>query len=81
MMNPFAMPFFAADPAEPPSRAERLAAEPGAGRWAALCGWVPGTGHCRGRACAEACVFRPQRLAEAARVSRWRRLRRMFARR
>jgi hypothetical protein len=75
------MPFFAADRPEPPPRAERLAELPAAARWARLCGWVPGTGHCRNRTCEEACVFRGQRLAEAFRVSRWRRLRRMFQRR
>jgi len=75
------MPLFGAGTSYPPSRGELLAEKPGAVRWARLCGWVPGTGHCRNRACAESCVFRAQRLSEAHRVSRWRRLRRMFARR
>jgi hypothetical protein len=75
------MSLFAIGRTEPTSRAERLAQEPGAVTSARLCAWVPGTGHCRNRVCEVACVFRPQRLAEAARVGRWRRLRRMFARR
>jgi hypothetical protein len=50
-------------------------------RSAELCAWVPGTGHCRNRACGAVCVFHPQRVAEAARIARWRRLRRMFLRR
>ena len=58
-----------------------LAADPEAARWARDCAWVPGTGHCRDRACSEACIFRPQREAEALRVVRWRRLRRIFLRR
>ena len=62
-------------------RVENLAAEPGAMRWAGDCGWVPGTGHCRDRGCADACLFSEQREAEARRLQRWRRLRRMFARR
>ena len=68
----------------PPSRVDRavtLAREPDAPFWAELCAWVPGTGHCGNRGCAEACVFRPQRLVEAARIARARRVRRMFARR
>ena len=75
------MPRFEEDASNSPSRAELLAEQPGSLRWARLCGWVPGTGHCRNRPCDEACVFRLQRLAEARHVSRWRRLRRMFARR
>jgi hypothetical protein len=66
---------------DPSSLAASLAAEPEASHWAEACEWVPGTGHCRAPACAEACLFRPQREAEARRVLRWRRLRRMFARR
>jgi hypothetical protein len=62
------------------TRAEDLAGEPAATRWARICAWVPGTGHCRNRDCGEDCVFRSQREAEAARLLRWRRLRRMFAR-
>lgn len=58
--------------------AENLAAEPDALRWARECAWVPGTGHCRNRNCDPACLFRPQREAEAIRVRRWRRLRRLF---
>jgi hypothetical protein len=61
------------------SRVENLAAEPDVARWARDCAWVPGTGHCRNRDCSAACVFREQREAEARRVWRWRRLRRMFA--
>ena len=57
------------------SRAQELAAEPDAAYWAAVCAWVPGTGHCRNRECCENCLFQPQRLAEADRVRRWRRLR------
>jgi hypothetical protein len=80
-MNRAAMPLLGTSPSDPPSRAELLAEVPGAARWARVCGWVPGTGHCRNRQCEEACVFHAQRLAEAGRVSRWRRLRRMFHRR
>ena len=69
-----------ADPAPLP-RADELAAEPGAARWARACAWVPGTGHCRNRLCSVSCTFRPQRDAEARRLTRWRRLRRMFVRR
>lgn len=61
-------------------RAEELAAAPGAAYWALVCGWVPGTGHCRDRDCPHACVFRHQREAEARQVARWRRLRRIFVR-
>ncbi|HZK91596.1 MAG TPA: hypothetical protein VFC56_15735 [Stellaceae bacterium] len=60
---------------------ENLAAEPDAARWAQICAWVPGTGHCRNRDCHEACIFHSQREAEARRVVRWRHLRRIFARR
>jgi hypothetical protein len=63
------------------SRAQDLAAKPDAARWGGECAWVPGTGHCRNRDCDTACIFRHQRDAEAARVRRWRRLRRMFLRR
>jgi len=72
------MPPSGATPADPPSRAAQLADEPGAARSARDCAWVSGTGHCRRRDCGEACVFRAQRVAEAGRVARWRRLRRMF---
>jgi hypothetical protein len=75
------MPLFEASRPDAPSRAELLAGHPDAARWAQLCGWVPGTGHCRNRDCGDACVFRAQRAAEASCVSRWRRLRRMFRRR
>jgi len=53
-----------------------LAAHPDALRWARECGWIPGTGHCRNRGCADECLFRPQREAEARRVIRDRRQRR-----
>jgi hypothetical protein len=76
-----AMSLFGTNRPDPSSRAELVAGQPCAARWASVCGWVPGTGHCRNRPCDEACVFRLQRLAEAYRVSRWRRLRRMFGRR
>jgi hypothetical protein len=62
------------------SPAERLAAQPAAAVWARSCAWVPGTGHCRQRDCSPACIFRPQREAEAVRVQRWRRLRRALSR-
>jgi hypothetical protein len=75
------MPATGVGPTNPLPRAEYLAAEPDAMRWARECAWVPGTGHCRNRPCDEACNFRPQREAEAARVLRWRRLRRIFLRR
>jgi hypothetical protein len=52
-----------------------LAAHPDALRWAHECGWVPGTGHCRNRACASECLFREQRDAEARQVIRARRRR------
>ena len=71
----------AAGPASPSSRAEELAGEPDGAYWARVCGWVPGSGHCRARDCGYACLFRPQREAEIIRVRRWRRLRRIFARR
>jgi hypothetical protein len=58
------------------SRAEELACEAGAADWARLCGWVPGTGHCRLRDCDAACIFRVQRDADARRVRRGRRRRR-----
>ena len=62
-----------------PTRAQELAVDPAAAGWARACAWVPGTGHCRRRDCLSACLFRPQREAEARRVQRWRRLRRIFA--
>lgn len=75
------MPVLGAGPPDPLRHVENLAAEPEAMRWASDCAWVPGTGHCRDRNCGWTCVFRPQREAEAARIGRWRRLRRMFLRR
>jgi hypothetical protein len=63
------------------SRVSNLAAEPDAASWAGACGWIPGTGHCRNRDCSGACLFQPQREADARRVQRWRRLRRIFTRR
>jgi hypothetical protein len=75
------MPGLAIGLLEPLSRLQDLAAEPEALRWARECAWVPGTGHCRNRDCDPACICSPQREAEAARVRRWRRLRRMFLRR
>ncbi len=62
----------------PPTCAQNLAAEPEAARWAGLCAWVPGTGHCRNRDCSEACLFHAQRSADERRVRRWRRLRRLL---
>jgi hypothetical protein len=56
--------------------AAELALQPSAVFWVAACGWVPGTGHCHNRDCAQACIFAPQRAAEAHRVARRRRLRR-----
>jgi hypothetical protein len=53
-----------------------LAADPQARRWALDCAWMPGTGHCRNRPCAAACLFRAQRKSEAERLMRLRRLRR-----
>jgi hypothetical protein len=58
-----------------------LASHPEALCWAAVCAWVPGTGYCRNRDCSEACLLRAQCEADAARVRRWRRLRRIFGRR
>jgi hypothetical protein len=72
-----------ADGADAPNlsrRARGLIEEPSALHWAQVCGWVPGTGHCRRRDCGDDCVFRTQREAEARAVLRWRRLRRMFRR-
>lgn len=60
-----------------PSGARELACEPDAVHWAEVCGWVPGTGHCDDRGCADGCVFRAQRAAEAATIIRRRRLRRI----
>jgi hypothetical protein len=51
------------------SRLAELAADPDAARWAHECAWLPGTGHCRHRRCGGGCLFRPQRLAEAARIT------------
>jgi len=59
-----------------PSPIAELAADPEAQRWARDCAWLPGTGHCRNRPCSLACLFRHQRLAEARRILRWRRIRR-----
>jgi hypothetical protein len=53
-----------------------IAADPQALHWARECAWVPGTGHCRNRPCSGECVFRSQRVSEAARVIRSRRVRR-----
>jgi hypothetical protein len=58
-----------------------LAHKPTAAFWAEACGWVPGTGHCRNRDCTVACLFESQRVAELRRITRWRRLRRVFSRR
>jgi hypothetical protein len=65
-------------PSPPRPVAAELAREPAAAFWAEACGWVPGFGHCRNRDCAAACLFAPQRAAEARRIARWRRLRRML---
>jgi len=69
------------DPASYPSSSwptalAELAADPQAEHWARECGWVPGTGHCRKRACSGECLFRPQRHAEMASIIRRRRKRR-----
>lgn len=53
-----------------------LALQPMAAFWAETCGWVPGTGHCRNRDCRQACLFEPQRAAEAQKIVRRRRSRR-----
>jgi hypothetical protein len=60
----------------PLPEARDLAIEPDAARWAASCGWLPGTGHCRKRDCSIACILRPGRDAEGRRIARRRRLRR-----
>lgn len=65
------------DIAERAARTWELAAAPDALRWAQICGWVPGTGHCTDRACAGDCLFHPQREAEAWSISRDRRRRRV----
>ena len=62
-------------------QAQDFAAEPDAARWAQVCAWVPGTGHCRNRDCSDACLFHEQREADEQRVQRWRRLRRNLGRR
>jgi len=67
---------FSPGPAALPSTVADLAADPEAPYWARHCGWVPGTGHCRNRACSTACLFRAQREAEAVGVRRARRRRR-----
>jgi len=72
---------FGAEPPDRPLHAQELADDPDAAGWARVCAWVPGTGHCRIRDCSVACLFRPQREDEALRVQRWRRIRRVFARR
>lgn len=63
------------------ARAQDLAAEPEAMRWAQACEWVPGTGHCRNRDCSHACLFHEQREADIQCIQRWRRLRRLPVRR
>jgi len=68
-------------PASEPSplsalRAAELAANPEAEYWAAACGWVPGTGHCRNRDCGSECLFQAQCETEARQVVRQRRRRR-----
>jgi hypothetical protein len=79
-MKETAMAAFEAGRPDTASRAADLAAEPDAMRWAELCAWVPGTGHCRRRDCNPDCTFRAQREAESRSVARWRRLRRIFSR-
>ena len=63
------------------SRVQEFAWQPDSTRWARACGWIPGSGHCRNRDCGAACLFRGQRDADSRKVRRWRRLRRVFARR
>jgi hypothetical protein len=62
------------------SRRDRLIAElvgdPEVSRWAHDCGWMPGTGMCRNRACEPECLFREQRRIEAAGIEHLRRQRR-----
>jgi len=58
------------------ARLAKLAADPDAVHWARECAWVPGTGHCGNRRCSAECLFRPQRLAEAGRITTLRRSRR-----
>jgi hypothetical protein len=58
-----------------PLMAEELASLPDAPFWAEHCGWIPGSGHCRG-GCHPDCIFRPQRLAEGHRIAEQRRNRR-----
>jgi len=62
------------------SRARELAHEPDAVRWARVCAWIPGTGHCCNRDCTAACPFQAQRAADARNVARWRRVRRIMTR-
>lgn len=64
------------DVAEFAARVRELAVAPDAAYWARICSWVPGTGHCRNRACAGECLFHPQREAEAEAIRRDRRRRR-----
>jgi hypothetical protein len=59
-----------------PARIAEIAARAGAARWAHECAWVPGTGFCCRHPCGAECVFREQRIAEAARVCEVRRRRR-----
>jgi hypothetical protein len=76
----YLMSTFRRGPAWPPRTADvaaELAHDPAASLWAQTCGWVSGTGHCRNRDCAEACVFHAQREADQRRVARWRRRRRI----
>jgi hypothetical protein len=72
---------FDPDRARLASIAAELAADPDASHWARNCAWVPGTGHCSNRPCSTACLFRAQRTAEAERVARSRRRRRLTHRR
>jgi hypothetical protein len=64
------------DVRERAARARELAAAPDAAHWALVCGWVPGTGHCRDRACAGDCLLHSQRDAESQAIRRERRRRR-----
>lgn len=73
------MAAFSADAPHPPLPAQDLADQSEAARWAAACEWVPGSGRCLSRDCDAACIFAPQRQAEAVRLLRSRRLRRKSA--
>ena len=72
----------AAEPGSSPELLQfiELTSHPDALHWAHECGWVPGTGHCRNRVCANECLFRTERETEARQIVQARRRRRIARR-